>query len=962
MALLGALLDLDGGGGADPALLQLGQPGAGHAPLDADEGVHEAQPLEGVAGVADLALVDLVQVLFDVGTGQGGAAENDGEIGGEAPGVELLQVLLHDHRGLDQEPGHADDVGAVLLGRLQDRGDRLLDAEVDDVVAVVGQDDVDEVLADVVDVAADGGQHDRALALRVRLLHVRFEVGDGGLHDLGGLEHERQLHLTGAEQLADDLHAVQERLVDDVECRAALEGLVEVGLQAVALAVDDAALEALLQRQGGQFLGLAGLEGLGGGALEELHELLEGVVALGAAVVDEVESGLDLFLAEAGDREDLRGVDDRGVQARLDALVEEDGVEQDAGGRVEAEGDVRQAQGGLDVGVAALELADRLDGGDAVLAGLLLTGADREGQGVDEDVLLADAPVAGQVVDQPFGDLDLLLRSAGLALLVDGQGDQRGAVLLGELRHLGEAGLGAVAVLVVDGVDHRAAAELLQAGADDVDLGGVQHDRQSGGGGEAAGQFLHVGDAVAADVVHAQVEHVRALADLFAGHLHTVVPAALQHGLTELLGTVGVGALTDGQVRGVLAERDRLVERGGAGLGLGVALDGSGPLDPFHELPQVLGRRAAAAADQVQPVVAYEGLLGVGQAFGVQREVGAVLGEDRQAGVGHAQQRGAGVPGQVAQVFAHLGRARRAVQADHVDTEGLQRGQRGADLRAEQHGAGRLERHRDQQRHVDAGRLHRAPRAQDRRLRLEQVLRGLDDQGVRAAGEQALGVRLEAVAQRAVADVAEGGQLRAGSDRTQHPALAAVARAVLVGRLTGDAGARLGQLVHAVGDVVLGHGRVVRAEGVRLDAVHAGAEVRLVDGADDVRPGDVEDLVAALEVLEVLEGGLLGLEHGAHGPVGHHHTGGEGLTERGHTGPAVGGRGRRHRGHERAPSDATAVGFAAPAVAPRAAPAGRHTELPVEGARRQGSRVRGLMVRASTGRTRMAAASPPRNE
>jgi hypothetical protein len=41
----------------------------------------------------------------------------------------------------------------VLLGGGDDVGDRLLDAEVDHGVAVVGEDDVDEVLADVVHVA-----------------------------------------------------------------------------------------------------------------------------------------------------------------------------------------------------------------------------------------------------------------------------------------------------------------------------------------------------------------------------------------------------------------------------------------------------------------------------------------------------------------------------------------------------------------------------------------------------------------------------------------------------------------------------------------------------------------------------------------------------------------------------------------------------------------------------------------
>ena len=134
-------------------------------------------------------------------------------------------------------------------------------------------------------------------------------------------------------------------------------------------------------------------------------------------------------------------------------------------------------------------------------------------------------------------------------------------------RDLGEAGLGAVAVLVVDGVEYGPAAQLLQSGAQDGHLGGVEHDRQGGGGGEPAGQLLHVGDPVAPHVVDAEVEHVGALADLVAGHLHAVVPARVEHGLAELLGSVGVRTLADREVRGVLAERDGLVERGRARLG-----------------------------------------------------------------------------------------------------------------------------------------------------------------------------------------------------------------------------------------------------------------------------------------------------------------------------------------------------------------------------------------------------------
>ncbi len=284
----------------------------------------------------------------------------------------------------------------------------------------------------------------------------------------------------------------------------------------------------------------------------------------------------------------------------------------------------------------------------------------------------------------------------------------------------------------------------------------------------------------------------------------------------------------------------------------------------------MLRRRTAAAAHQRQPVLPHERLLRVRESLGTEGEAGAVGAQFGQARVRHAQQRDARVPGEVAQVLGHLGGARGAVQADHVDAQRLQRGQGRADLGAEQHRAGGLEGHGDQQRHSGAGRLHRLAGAQDGRLGLEQVLRGLHEQRVGAPGEQALSVGLVAVADDAVADVPQGGQLGARAHGAQHPARTAVAARELVRRLPGDTGARLGQFVHPAGDLVLARGGVIGAEGVRLDAVDARAEVLGVDRTDDVGAGHVQDLVAALEVLEVLERGVVGLQHRAHRSVGDH--------------------------------------------------------------------------------------------
>ncbi len=79
--------------------------------------------------------------------------------------------------------------------------------------------------------------------------------GPGVMHHQGGggLQHEGQLHLAGAEQLADDLHAGEEMDFDDVERRMLRERLIEVVLKALAIAVDDPVLEARLH-VGGAFM------------------------------------------------------------------------------------------------------------------------------------------------------------------------------------------------------------------------------------------------------------------------------------------------------------------------------------------------------------------------------------------------------------------------------------------------------------------------------------------------------------------------------------------------------------------------------------------------------------------------------------------------------------------------------------------------------------------------------------
>ncbi len=101
------------------------------------------------------------------------------------------------------------------------RGRRDHDPEVDDLVVVALEDDADDVLADIVDVALDRGHHDQAVVLRcgrVLLgLDERHEVSHGLLHDPGALDDLGQEHLAGAEEVADDVHPVHQRALDDMD-------------------------------------------------------------------------------------------------------------------------------------------------------------------------------------------------------------------------------------------------------------------------------------------------------------------------------------------------------------------------------------------------------------------------------------------------------------------------------------------------------------------------------------------------------------------------------------------------------------------------------------------------------------------------------------------------------------------------------------------------------------------------
>ena len=149
-------------------------------------------------------------------------------------------------------------------------------------------------------------------------------------------------------------------------------------------------------------------------------------------------------------------------------------------------------------GSSALIAPDALDRLDPVLAALLHAGRQRQGERVEEEVLGREAVALDGDVADVAGRPQLPLRRAGLALLVDAGADDRGPELAGQPQERVEPGARLVALLEVDRVEDRAAADPLQRGAHHRALGRVDHERHARLRAEAAGHLGHVGHAVGA--------------------------------------------------------------------------------------------------------------------------------------------------------------------------------------------------------------------------------------------------------------------------------------------------------------------------------------------------------------------------------------------------------------------------------------------------------------------------------
>ena len=817
-----------------------------------------------------------------VGAAGGGAADQQRHLALAEPRValHLARDVGHLFERWRDQARQAHHVGVLFLGLRQDVGAGNHHAHVHDLEVITLQDHRDDVLADVVHVALDGGDHHLALRLgddagtrffrRLFFFDVRDQVRHGLLHHARRLDHLRQEHLALAEQVADDVHAVHQRAFDHVD-RAPLGG--QNLLSHFFGVLDDPLRDAVHQRMRQALLDrrVAPLEVLflfGAAGLERAGEFDHAFGGVLAAVEHHVFHAFAQLGIEVVVDADHAGVDDAHGQAGLDRVVQEHGVDRFARRVVaaEAERDVRHAARDLRVRQVVADPGAGFDEVVGVVVVLFDAGGDGEDVRVEDDVFGREAHLFGQHLVGAFADLDLAREGVGLAFLVERHHDHGGAVAAAQARLANEF---LQAFLHRDRVDDGLALHAFQARFDHRPLGGVDHHRHARDVGfrrDQVQEARHGRLRIEHRLVHIDVDDLGAVLDLLARHRQRLVELLVQDHAGKRLRTCDIGALADVHEQRRFVDREGLQARQAHRHRHVGHLARRLRLENLRDRRDVLGRGAAAAAGDVDEA-------GVGEFAQQGRGVGRQLVEAGiahrvgQAGVRVDADEGIGDSSQLLRIGAHQSGAERAIEADRQRLGMAHRIPEGRHGLARQDAArGVGDGARDHQR--QARRLGMLVEIlvdrEQRRLAVQGVEDGLDQQQVGAAIDQAAHLFVIGGDQLVEGDVARRRVVHVGRDRGglrgRSQGAGDEARFIWRGVL-GAGGARelrrfdvhlIGQVRHVV--IVLRHAG--GAEGIGLEQVGAGGEIAFVDFLDHLRLGERQQLVIPLHEQLALAGAL----------------------------------------------------------------------------------------------------------
>lgn len=140
------------------------------------------------------------------------AAHDDLGLPAEPGSLQGVDDRFHHRHGGGQEGRERDDAAVLLLNGLDEPFRRHVHAQVDDLKAAPFEHRGHEDLADVVQVALDGADHDASGTLHAPLEEVRRDQPEGGLHGSGGDQQFGHEVLVALKPLADLVHRRNHRL------------------------------------------------------------------------------------------------------------------------------------------------------------------------------------------------------------------------------------------------------------------------------------------------------------------------------------------------------------------------------------------------------------------------------------------------------------------------------------------------------------------------------------------------------------------------------------------------------------------------------------------------------------------------------------------------------------------------------------------------------------------------------
>ena len=562
----------------------------------------------------------------------------------------------------------------------------------------------------------------------------------------------------------------------------------------------------------------------------------------------------------------------------------------------EGERQVGDATANLATRAESLDFARSVDEVNSVVVVLFHTSTNRQNIRIKDDVLRVETNLLHQELVSAAADAHLFSLGGRLTLLIERHHDDSGAVTLHNSRVTQEF---LFTTLEGNGVHDALALAALQASLDDVELGGVNHERHLGSirlGHKQVHEASHGGFAVNETIVHVDINHVRTVLDLLEGNGESLVEVTVNDRLLENDRAGDVTTLTkvDERLAVVLLVRlvvERLETRDTHDVRHIVLLAGRVRSNHVGERANVVIRRTAAPTDGVQKSLLEEDAA----LFRHFRTLLIVTTHGvRQTSVGVRENPAVGTLAQVLNVRHHILRAEGAVQTDSHRLRVAHRVPERFVRLSRQRTTGVINnRTGDEQRKARTVGIKEFLNGKNSGLGVERIEDRLHQEDVNTTLNERfdlLIVRIDNLIERARA---EGRVL----NRRRH-GQRSVCRANGTGGETRLARILLGELLaRCLREASRGQVHVAnffllvqlvvrlrnhrRGERVRLDDVGAGGEVRFVDLRDDFRLRQHQHIIVAFQVMgvilvtrtsEVILAELVLLHSRTHGAVDDHHA------------------------------------------------------------------------------------------